>query len=251
MGLFRLGKLKLKKYVNRHLSKNKSYYMESKYRLFVLSKAAEWRIFMKKGYSAIKRFHQIYEVEVAVLAVTAVYLSMLLAIFFWFFQFKNADLKDIAACRMWDRKVSIQAIILFLVMTIMIGFAFYCVLFLIKLRHIQEDKISADRKKTGNFFRTYIKELVSAYMLSASQTILFFHLVRYLFLEAETEIMDLIIYKQLVFDYHVKMFCGCNIALVLLIFPNLAYVVKVRRNENIVKILLEMKKCREKTKKQK
>lgn len=47
------------------------------------------------------------------------------------------------------------------------------------------------------------------------------------------------------------MFCGCNIALVLLIFPNLAYVVKVRRNENIVKILLEMKKCREKTKKQK
>ena len=64
--------------------------MESKYRLFVLSKAAEWRVFMKKGYSAIKRFHQIYEVEIAVLGVTAVYLSMLLAIFFWFFQFKNA-----------------------------------------------------------------------------------------------------------------------------------------------------------------
>ena len=69
---------------------------------------------MKKDYAVIKRFHQTYEVEIAVLAVAAIYMSMLLATFFWFFQFQNADLKNIAACRMWDRKVSIQAIILFL-----------------------------------------------------------------------------------------------------------------------------------------
>lgn len=175
---------------------------------------------------------------------------MLLAIFFWVFQFKNADLKDIAACRMWDRKVSIQAIILFFIMAIMLGLAFCCVFFLIKQRHIQGDKILADRRETGNFFRTYIKELESAYMLSISQTILFFHLMRYQFLEAETEIMDLITYKQLVFAYHVKMLCVCNIVLLLLIFPNFAYMVKARRNENIIKILLEMKKCSEKTTKQ-
>ncbi len=205
---------------------------------------------MKKGYAAIKRFHQTYEVEIAVLAVAAVYMSMLLAIFFWVFQFKNADLKDIAACRMWDRKVCIQAGILFFIMAIILGLVFCCVLFLIKQRHIQGDKILADRKKTGNFFRTYIKELGSAYMLSVSQAMLFFHFVRYQFLEAETEIMELITYKQLIFDYHVKMLYVCNIALLLLIFPNFAYMVKVRKNENIIKILLEMKKCREKTKKQ-
>ena len=203
---------------------------------------------MKKSYAAIKRFHQTYEVEITVLAVTAVYISMLLARVFWIFQFKNADLKDIAACRMWDRKVSIQAVILFFIIAITLGLVFCCMLFLIKQKHIQEDKILAGRNKTGNFFRTYIKELVSAYMLSVSQTMLFFYFVRYQFLEAETKIMDLITYKQLVFGYHVKMFCVCNIALFLLFLPNFAFVVKVRRNENIIKILLEMKKCGEKTK---
>lgn len=206
--------------------------------------------FMKKDYTAIKRFHQTYEVKIAVLAVAAVYMSMLLAIIFWIFQFRNADLKDIVACKMWDRKVSIQAAILFFIMAIILGLVFCCVLFLIKQRHIQGDKILADKKKTGNFFRTYIKELVSAYMLSVSQTMLLLYLVRYQFLEAEMENIDLITYKQLVFDYHVKRLCVCNIALLLLIFPNFAYVVKVRRNENIIKILLEMKKCREKTTKQ-
>lgn len=206
--------------------------------------------FMKKGYAAIKRFHQTYEVEIAVLTVAAVYMSMLLAIFFWIFQFKNVDLKDIAACRMWDRKVSIQAIILFFTMAIILALVFCSVLFSIKQRHIQGDKILADGKKTWNFFQTYIKELESAYMLSVSQTMLFFYLVRYQFLEAETEIMDLITYKQLIFDYHVKKLCVCNIALLLLVFPNFAYMVKVRRNESIIKILLEIKKCREKTTKQ-
>ena len=205
---------------------------------------------MKKGYAAIKRFHHTYEVEIAVLAVMAVYMSMLLARFFWVFQFKNADLKDIAACRMWDRKVSIQAVILFFIIAIILGLVFCCVLFLIKQSHIQGDEILADRKKTGNFLRTYIKELVSAYMLSVSQAMLLFLFVRYQFLEAETEIMDLMTYKQLVFGYHVKIFYVCNIALLLLIFPNFAYVVKARTKENIIKILLEMKKCREKTKKQ-
>jgi len=207
-------------------------------------------IFMKKGYAAIKRFQQTYEVEIAVLAVTAVYVSMFLAGFLFVFQFKNADLKDIAACRMWDRKVSIQTVILFFIITIILGLVFCCVLFLIKQKHIQGDKILADRKNTGNFFRTYIKELESAYILSVPQASLFIHFVRYQFLEAETEIMDLITYKQLVFDYHIKMVCVCNIALLLLIFPNFAYVVKVRRNENIIKILLKMKKRGEKTKKQ-
>lgn len=206
--------------------------------------------FMKKGCATIKRFHQIYEVEIAALAVTAVYMSMLLARFFWIFEFKNADLKDIAACRMWDRKVSIQAVILFFIMAVILGLAFCSVFFLIKQRHIQGDRVLADRKKTGSFFRTYIKELASAYMLSVSQTMLFFHLVRYQFLEAEMEIMDLITYKQLVFDNHVKKLCVCNIALLILIFPNFAYLVKVRRNENIIKILLEMKKSRERTTKQ-
>lgn len=56
--------------------------------LFVLSKAAEWRFLLKKGYVAIKRFHQTYEVEIAVLAVTAVYMAMLLAGVFWFFGLK-------------------------------------------------------------------------------------------------------------------------------------------------------------------
>lgn len=201
---------------------------------------------MKKDYAVIKRFHQIYEVEIAVLAVAAIYMSMLLATFFWFFQFQNADLKNIAACRMWDRKVSIQAIILFFIMTVILGLVFCCVLFLIKQGHIQGDKILADRKKTGNFFRTYIRELESAYMLSVVQSTLFFHFMRYQFLEAETEIMDLIAYKQLVFDYHARMFWVCNIALLLLIFPNLAYVVKIRRNENIIKILFKTKETERK-----
>lgn len=204
---------------------------------------------MKKGYAAIKRFHQNYEVEIAVLSVAAVYMSMLLAGSFWFFQFENADLKDIVACRMWDRKVSIQALIMFFIMAIILGLVFCCVLFLIKHKHTQEDKILADRKKSGNFFRAYIKELGSAYILSVSQAALFFHFVRYQFLEAETEIMDVITYKQLVFDYHVRMFWVCNIALLLLIFPNFAYVVKVRRNENIIKMLIKMKKCGGETKK--
>ncbi len=202
---------------------------------------------MKKDYAVIKRFHQTYEVEIAVLAVAAIYMSMLLATFFWFFQFQNADLKNIAACRMWDRKVSIQAIILFFIMTVILGLVFCCVLFLIKQGHIQGDKILADRKKTGNFFRTYIKELANAYMLSCTQTTLFFHLMKYQFYKTEIEIIDLITYKQFVFDNHVKRLCVCNIALLILIFPNFAYEVKVRRNENIIKILLEMKKCREKT----
>lgn len=202
---------------------------------------------MKKRYAANKRFHQIYEVEIAVLAVTAVYMSMLLAGFFLVFQFNNADLKDIVAYRMWNRKVSIQAVILFFIIAIILGLVFCCVLFFIKQKHIQQDQISTDRKKTGSFFQTYIKELKSAYMLSVSQVILFFHFMRYQFLEAESEIMDLITYKQLVFEYHVKIFCVCNIVLLLLVFPNFFYVVKVRRNENIVKIFLEMKKCGEKT----
>lgn len=205
---------------------------------------------MKKGYAAIKRFHQTYEVEIAVLAVTAVYMSMLSARFFWIFQFKNAELKDIAACRIWDRKVSIQAVILFFIMAIILGFVFCCVFFLIKQKHIQGDKILADRKKTGSFVRTYIKELESAYMLSVPQVTLFFHFVRYRFLELETEIMDLITYKQFVFSYHVKIFCVCNIAFLLLIFPNFAYVVKRRKNENIIKIFHEMSKCGAKTKEQ-
>ena len=85
-------------------------------------------------------------------------------------------------------------------------------------------------------------------MISVSEAMLFFHFVRYQFLEAETGIMDLITYKQLVPGYHVKILCVCNIALLLLILPNFACVVKARRNENIIKILLEMKKCGEKTK---
>ena len=204
-------------------------------------------ISMKKSYAVIKRFHQTYEVEIAVLAVTAVYISMLSASFFWLFQFKNADLKDIAACRMWDRKVSIQAVILFLIIAIILDLVFCCMLFLIKQKHIQEDKILAGRKKTGNFFRTYIKELGSAYTISVSEATLFFYFVRYQFLEVETKIMDLITYKQLVFDYHIKRFWVCNIALLLLILPNFAFMVKVKRNENIIKILLEMKKRGEKT----
>jgi len=200
---------------------------------------------MKKSFAAIKRFHQTYEVEIAVLAVTAVYMSMLLAGFFWEVQFKNADLKDIAVCRMWDRRVSIQAVILFFILTIILGLVFCCVFFLIKQKHMEEDKILADRKKTGNFFRTYIKELESAYLLSVPQAALFIHFVRGQFLEVETEIMDLLTYKQLVLDYHVKMFWMCNIALLLFIIPDFAYVVKVRRNENILKILLGMKKGRE------
>lgn len=198
---------------------------------------------MKKGFGTIKRFHQTHEVEIAVLAVTAVYVSMLSARFYWVLQFRNADLKDIVSCRIWDRKVSIQSVILFFIMAIILGLAFYCVFFLIKQGHIQEDQVSADRKNTGNFFRTYIKELVSAYMLSVSLATLFFHFLKYQFLEAETEITDLITYKQLVFNYHVKVFCVCNIALLLLLFPAFAYMVKARRNENIIKILREMKKC--------
>ena len=204
--------------------------------------------FMKKSYAAFKEFHQTYEVAIAVLAVTAVYVSMLSARFYWFFQFKNAELKDIAACKMWDKKLSIQAIILFFITAIILGLVFCCVLFFIKQKHLQRDKISADRKKTGNFFRTYIRELESAYMLSVVQSTLFFHFMRYQFLEAETEIMDLIAYKQLVFDYHTRMFWVCNIALLLLIFPNLAYVVKIRRNENIIKILFKTKETERKQK---
>lgn len=205
--------------------------------------------FMKRGYAAIKRFHQTYEVEIAVLAATAVYMSMLLAGIFFVFQYKNADLKDIAAYRMWNRKVSIQAVILFFIIAIVLGLVFCCVLFLIKQKHIQGDKILADRKKTGNFLQTYIKEWEIAYMSSVTQVMLVFHFVRYQFLEAETEIMDLITYKQLVFDSHVRIFWVCNIALLLLIFPNFVFVVKVRRNENIIKILLEMKKTQRENKK--
>ncbi len=57
-----------------------------------------------------------------------------------------------------------------------------------------------------SFFRTYIKELKLAYMSSAVQVMLVFHYMRYQFLEAETEIMDLTAYKQLVFDSHVRIF---------------------------------------------
>lgn len=53
--------------------------------------------------------------------------------------------------------------------------------------------------------------------------------------------MDLITYKQLVFDYHLKIFFVCNISFLLLIFPNFAFVVKLRRNENIIKIVREIK----------
>ena len=204
---------------------------------------------MKRGYAAIKRFYQTYEVEIAVLAVMAVYMSMLLAEIFLYFKFNNADLKDIAAYRMWNRKVSIQAVILFFIIAIILGLVFCGVLFLIKQKHIQGDKTLADRKKTGNFLRTYIKELEIAYMSSVAQVMLVFHFVRYQFLEAETEIMDLITYKQLVFDSHVRIFWVCNIALLLLIFPNFAFVVKVRRNESIIKILLEMKKTQRENKK--
>lgn len=196
---------------------------------------------MKNGYAAIKRFHQTYEVEMAVLVVTAVYMSMLLARFFWIFKFKNADLKDITACRMWDRKVSIQAVILFFIIAVILDLAFCCVFYLIKQKHNQGDNILADRKKADNFFQTYIKELGSAYMSSVSETMLFFYFVRYQFLETETEIMDLITYKQLVFDYHLKIFFVCNISFLLLIFPNFAFVVKLRRNENIIKIVREIK----------
>lgn len=196
---------------------------------------------MKKGYAAIRGFYQTYEVETAVLAGTAVYMSMLLARFFWIFQFENTDLKDMATCRMWDRKISVQAVILFFIVAILLALAFCCVLFSVKQRHIRRDKFLDGRQKTGNFFRTYIKEWKSAYLLSVSETMLFFHFVRYRFLEAETGVTNLITYRQLVLDCHAKIFCVCNIALFLLIFPNFAYMVKARRNENIIKILLETK----------
>ena len=49
---------------------------------------------MKKDYAVIKRFHQTYEVEIAVLAVAAIYMSMLLATFFCFFQFVSVFLRQ-------------------------------------------------------------------------------------------------------------------------------------------------------------
>ena len=151
---------------------------------------------------------------------------------------------------MWDRKVSIQAVILWLITAVILGLVFCCMLSLIKQKHPQGDKILAGRKKTGNFFRIYIKEFASAYGLSSSQVILVFLYLRYQFLEAETKIMDLTAYKQLVFDSHVRKFLVCNIVFFLSIFLNFALMVKVRRKENIIKIFLEMKQCGEKKQKQ-
>ncbi len=197
---------------------------------------------MKKGYATIKKFYRTYEDEIAVLAVAATYMSMLLANLFWLFRFENADWKDIAACRAWDRTASIQADILWLMTTIILTLVFCYRLFLRKQKHIQGDEILTGRKKTWNSFRTYGKEFASAYGLSCSLVILVMFYMRYQFLGAETEIKDLTAYRQFTFDFHVRRFWVCNIVFFLSVFLNFALMVKVRRKENIIKILLKMKK---------
>ena len=92
------------------------------------------------------------------------------------------------------------------------------------------------KKPTKNaFIRTYITEMEIAYWNCVLQVNVISFYPRYQILRINTQ--DLTVYKQLLSDIRMKGAILCGIAMILLYLPNLAYFMKRRKNESLVKIL--------------
>lgn len=173
----------------------------------------------------IKRIKQ-FPLESAISSFSAFHIAVLIAVIYFNVQMQNSDIQSVTVYKKYNSEYGIQAVILGVILFFLIMLLLHILFFFGVLK----------KKPTKNaFIRTYITEMEIAYWNCVLQVNVISFYPRYQIIRINTQ--DLTVYKQLLSDIRMKGAILCGIAMILLYLPNLAYFMKRRKNESLVKIL--------------
>ena len=171
-----------------------------------------------------------FPIATAITSLSAFHIALLAAVIYYNVSMQAADIQSIAEFKMSNTSYIIQAVLIGVILFAVVMLSVYVLLLF----------CSPKQKPIKNtFLRTYITEIEIAYWNSILCVNLIAMYTRYQAIHIRAENLE--VYRQMLSDIRMKEVILCSVAMILLYLPNLAWVIKRRKNESLIQILRERK----------
>ena len=171
-----------------------------------------------------------FPIATVITSLSAFHIALLAAVIYYNVSMQAADIQSIAEFKKCNTSYIIQAVLIGVVLFAVVMLLVYVLLLF----------CSPKRKPIkSSFWRTYITEIEIVYWNSMLWVNMIAMYTRYQAINIRAENLE--VYRQTLSDIRMKEVIICSVAMLVLYIPNLAWVIKRRKNESLIEILRERK----------